>query len=300
MKERISSAIVMLILISLLGSCALPSAESEGRYALYYLSEPALSAGGDAVGKDWYSEPLPEDTVQAAEQLFSRYLAGPESEALKSPLPAGVQLLGAEISGPHLYLDVSGPYGLLSGVDLTLADYCVTMTMCQIPTVSVVSITVNGQRIDYRATEDLRTRDVLLSEKEDLIATVHAKLYFLSQENGGLSAEVREIPVYEGETRAVAVLSALLRGPENGKLRTAFPEEFTFSSVRTDGDICYVNLDSAQVNLFNGDGEETALRSAADSLCSLSSVLEVRFLVDGEAAERYGAADISRPYTSEE
>ena len=41
---------------------------------------------------------------------------------------------------------------------------------------------------------------------------------------------------------------------------------------------------------------DTALEALARSLCSLESVGEACFLVDGEFASRYGSTDISEPY----
>ena len=41
-----------------------------------------------------------------------------------------------------------------------------------------------------------------------------------------------------------------------------------------------------------------ALRALAESLLSLRSVEEVRYLVDGEFASAYGAAPVLEPYTA--
>ena len=42
----------------------------------------------------------------------------------------------------------------------------------------------------------------------------------------------------------------------------------------------------------------TALRALARALCSLDSVEETRYLVDGEFADYYGSVNVSRPYTN--
>ena len=39
-----------------------------------------------------------------------------------------------------------------------------------------------------------------------------------------------------------------------------------------------------------------ALRALAKALCSLESVGEVRYLVDGEFADSYGSVNVARPY----
>lgn len=46
--------------------------------------------------------------------------------------------------------------------------------------------------------------------------------------------------------------------------------------------MCYVNLSSAQLEGLDDATLETALEALRNSLCSLESVGETRFLVDGE------------------
>ena len=47
-----------------------------------------------------------------------------------------------EIRGSHAKVDLSAAYRSLSGIDLTLADYCVTLTLTQISAIRSVSIPV--------------------------------------------------------------------------------------------------------------------------------------------------------------
>ena len=90
---------------------------------------------------------------------------------------------------------------------------------------------------------------------------------------------------------------ALELGPENRSLRLVQPEEFQVKSVWLEEDVCYVNLSSSQLETLP---EETdmpmILQALALSLCSLDTVSEVRFLVDGDFAAEYGGASIADPY----
>ncbi|MGM9662944.1 MAG: GerMN domain-containing protein [Oscillospiraceae bacterium] len=290
----------LLLLLLLLGAvaavaCAGREAGEQGQYALYYLAADPKALGGDAVRAEYCDLALSEEPQTAAQQLLERYWAGPQREDLMSPLPDGLQLLEAELSGGRLRLDVSSSYGMLSGVELTLADSCLTLTLTQLPGVYSVAVTVNGKPLEYRAVQELQARDVLLSTAEDLVATLEARLWFIDTATGELAEESRKIPVYEGKTRAESVLDALVEGPEGDKLRSAFPEGYAFLSVRVEEESCYVNLSSQALTLLEG-GEAAALEAAARSLCSLSTVSSVRYLVDGETADRYGAARIDEPY----
>jgi hypothetical protein len=59
-----------------------------------------------------------------------------------------------------------------------------------------------------------------------------------------------------------------------------------------------VNLSSHLAELLAEDVQiDVTLQALAGSLCSLDSVVEVRFLVDGEYADYYGTAYIAKAYT---
>ena len=58
-------------------------------------------------------------------------------------------------------------------------------------------------------------------------------LYFLSG-SGTLAGEKRTLSLYEGQTLAESLASALLEGPENRELSRVIPEGFSFNYVRVD------------------------------------------------------------------
>ena len=240
------------------------------------LLDLAASSGGDVFRTETVELEEGLDTQEAVEALLEGLLEGPQNELLRGTLPASTTLLSAKVEGSRALVDFSAAYSTLSGVRLTMADYAVTLTLTQLPEITSVKITVQGQ---------------------ELVGTVEAVLYFLNEE-GGLTEERRTLDLYEGDTQAAAVIRALEGAPETKGLITALPEGFRVRSVWQEEDTCYVNLSSA---LLGGLAEDlplgTALDSLSRSLCSLDAVSEVRFLVDGEFEERYGSADVSEPYT---
>lgn len=272
--------------------------ESDGDYALYFLADPEYARGNDAVEAEYCDLTLPEDTAAAARMVLERYWAGPQRSGLKTPLPVGLQLQAVEFSGGRLKIDVSSPYRTLSGIELTLADSCLTMTLAQLDGVYAVTVTVNGRPLEYRGEQEMRLRDVLLSSQEELVGTVAATLWFVD-ESGMLAHELRQIPVYEGKTRAESVVDALLGGPESGGLQVLIPAEYEYNSLRVEDGICQVNLSAEQLPILAGQ-EELALQALAKSLCSLDTIDAVRYLVDGESAHRYGTAVIENSFTAEE
>ena len=153
-------------------------------------------------------------------------------------------------------------------------------------------ITVAGRELDYRSRQVFLARDILTVPKEDVVGTVDASLYFVNGD-GALTAEARTLNLYEGDTQVSAVVRALENGPETKGLSAVLPEGFKVRKVWLEEEICYVSLSSA---LLEGQPEPETLSQAVlaleQSLLSLESVEEVRFLVDGELADTYGPIDL--------
>lgn len=289
---------LLLCAAALLSGCARGGESQQGTaYSLYFLEADLESVpGGDALRAETVY--LEEDlgTTALAEALVERLLEGPSDATLENPIPAGTSLLSLELNGAYAKVDLSSNYRSLSGVALTLADYAITLTLTQLPQIAIVSITVRGQDLAYRDTQTFTARDVLLSSNEDVIGTVPATLYFLDEE-GRLTPEERTLDLYEGDTQVSAVARALELGPENQSLRLVQPEEFQVKSVWLEEDVCYVNLSSSQLETLPEERDmPMILQALALSLCSLDTVSEVRFLVDGDFAAEYGGASIADPY----
>ena len=123
----------------------------ENGYELYFLSDPNSAGGGDAIRAQEKRLVLDgametEDCVRA---LMEALLAGPDEPSLSSPIPEGTALKSLKVSGRRAQIDLSAQYARLTGIDLSLADYCITLTLTQLPDVARVRITVAGSDLDY-------------------------------------------------------------------------------------------------------------------------------------------------------
>ena len=296
MRRRLSLTAALVLLLSLLCACAAQHAQEmdENGYELYFLSDPNSAGGGDAIRAQEKRLVLDgametEDCVRA---LLEALLAGPDEPLLSSPIPGGTALKSLKVSGRRAQIDLSAQYARLTGIDLSLADYCITLTLTQLPDVARVRITVAGRDLDYRSRQVFLARDILTVPKEDVVGTVDASLYFVNGD-GALTAEARTLNLYEGDTQVSAVVRALENGPETKGLSAVLPEGFKVRKVWLEEEICYVSLSSA---LLEGQPEPETLSQAVlaleQSLLSLESVEEVRFLVDGELADTYGPIDL--------
>jgi germination protein M len=295
--KRCAVLLLAVLLLAVLGYAWYDAAaEEDGGYLLYFQERNLENAsGGGALRTETVQ--LPEaGTHEMAELLLEDLLAGPRDETLKSTIPAGTTLLSLNMEGSWAVVDLSAPYGTLSGISLTLADQAVTLTLTQLPGISAVKITVRGQELAYRDRQVLTARSVLLAPEGDVVGTVSVSLYFLDEDDNW-AVEDRELELYEGDTQVSAVIQAMENGPESKDLTSPLPDGFRVKSVWLEEDRCYVNLSSGLLEtLPENTGLSTALRSLAKSLCSLESVNEVRFLVDGESAQSYGGVSVAQPY----
>ena len=296
--KRWMGLLCSLILLASLSGCGIAQyhSEDENCLHLYYPTVLALSQGGDAIDSvDIAWESLPQDDRQEqAEAVLALLMGGCEKDDFTSPVPAGTSLLKCTITGRTVWVDFSASYGQLSGMDLTMADYCVALSLTQIPGIYAVRITVAGQELAYRDTNLFLAGDVLLTSTEDVVRTLAAQLYFLGEENV-LVPEDRLLTLYEGESRVGVVVNALLSGPETEILRPLLPEGFAVLSVRLDEGVCYLNLPSENLALMPETAMEQRqiLWGMVRSLCSVEDVDAVQILIDGEYRDSFGKLDIS-------
>lgn len=283
--------------------CAAPNAKSDAPdvYELYFLRANLKEAAGDGALQSFDSGVSVidgADPLETANALLLALLRGPDGDSCVNPIPKGTALNSVTLKGSRASVDFSAPYSSLSGVALTLADYAVTLTLTQIPEISMVRITVNGQTLDYRDRQSFTARDALLVPDGDVVGTVTASLYF-PDASGELVAEERTLNLYEGDTQAEAVVEAVEAGPDNRELSAAFPDGFPVRSAWQEDAICFVNLSSALLETLPETANLSLSLAALDrSLRSLDSVREVRYLVDGEFLDRYGGVSLIEPYAA--
>ena len=145
--------------LAALAACAPAPGESGEGLSLYFASTE--DAGAALVPVEYTGAEDP-----GVRQLMSALLAGPEEPGLTSAVPSWVTLRGYQLEDGVLTLDLSENYGGLSGVDLTLADYAITLTLSQLPGVEGVRITADGEPLSYRSHQILTSEEALLWAEE--------------------------------------------------------------------------------------------------------------------------------------
>ena len=302
MKKKLLLLLLCVVLAILLACNMMPDKEDERDTLSLYcpVAEAELEGGGDAIRTirvDW--EEMRGQSVQTqAEEVLRLLMGGCQDKDFRMPMPFGTRLQLCQITGSTVWVDFSSAYGQMSGMKLTTADYCVALSLVQIPGVYTVRITVNGRELAYRERNYFRADDVLVTSPEDVVRNVAVQLYFLNGAN--LTAEERILTIYEGESQAEAVIEALLAGPESEELQQLLPEDFSVLSTRVEEGVCYLNLSSDNLGIMPASAgvQRLIITSMVRSLCSIRDVKEVQILVDGERQPTFGQVNISQPLTA--
>ncbi len=294
--KRVLPTIFCVLLAVLLGvGLVRGRRENPDALRIYCPAATSETRGGDAlttVRVDW-SEMRPMEIETQVEKALHLLLGECDAPGFRRAIPAGTKLLSSRLVGSTVQVDFSTPYRQLSGMDLTIADYCVALTLVQIPGVYTVRITVDGEDLAYRDSNVFRGEDVLFTSEEDVVRNLPATLYFPGAE--GLVAEERMLTVYEGESSAGAVMEALQIGPKTEGLRPLLPEGFQLLTVKVEDGVCHLNLSSEVKKLLPSDEEEQRLlvQGITDSLYSVKGIRQVQILMDGELQHSLGMIDVS-------
>ena len=287
---------VFLLAGVLLALCACRPAEEEtppeNSRLLYFLVPEDDGQGGDRLQGSYELLGLPEEAplLEEACAVVERLLRGPADGELESPIPLhlNVNLVKLEIRDRRAYVDFSSEFRQLNGVELVLADYCLTLSLTGLEGISAVSVTAGGRSVAQQPKQIFYERDVLLSTMDDVLQTVEVTLYFLNNE--GIL-----------QTLAENLIAALLEGPQNRELSRAAPEDFQVNFVKVENGICTLNVSASSIAALPDDerAQQMVLWSIADSLYSIEAVEGLRILADGEELQYFKSVPVesvaSRP-----
>lgn len=290
MRTRLAALLLALVLLP--AACAVRP-ETGGLRLCFPTDPDALRPSAQALS--W--EDLPPGLGSDVETLVNALLSGPEQDGLAHPFPAGTSLLSWELDGGLLRLDLSAPYGELTGVALTLTDYCLTLTLCQLDQVERVSITVDGSELPQRTRQILTPEDAIFTGAEEEPRQITAVLYFPRALGKGLGFEPRELTLTEDDDLYLTIAQNLMAGPQDPDLHTLLPEGTQLLGATLDDGICYINFSANFLTAAPPSQAEQnlLLYSIIDTMGNLSAVTAVQLLVEGERLPEFGGQETSLP-----
>ena len=141
--------------------CAHTPAQEQGDYVLYFAVDGSRRHGSALAAQPYDGEsPGPGDLLEAL-------LDGPTQEGLVSPFPRGVSLNRWEREEGTVTVTLSEQYSGLTDISLTLADYSIVLTLCQLEGVESVEIVSAGHSANYRSHQTLTPEEAELTAPEE-------------------------------------------------------------------------------------------------------------------------------------
>lgn len=264
---------LLLAVALLLCSCE-TQAEEEQLPLIYYVvsgsGQVTLSA---LAGEPWTQAP----ETPGVEQYVDRMLEGPADAGLYTVFPEQLRLLSWEEDRGLLTLDFSEEYSELTGITLTLANACLTLTLTQLDGVEEVQVTVMGKALPEGG-EPLSPEDLLLTGQTPDPVTLGFQIYFPLTDGSGLGTEYRQAEL-SGTALADqvdAVVRLLSRGPRHTQTMTnpfeGLEQQLECEMVE---DVCLLSLTQGWTQVLTESPQ--ALPALVNSLCELEGVRCVAF-----------------------
>ena len=250
--------------------------------------------------KDIYSK--------VSELLYQMFDADYTDDHMYSAKPDSVTVNDYVINSDGvLTVDFSDEYLMLSNVQEIILRSAIVLTVIQVEGISGVSITVNGKPIRYTSGQEIGTMtaddfvNILLNENGMLKQETDVILYFANADGTALIPVTSHLEISNNNASIEEyILGQILAGPETGNgVYPTISSSVELINVVTSDKVCYVNFGQSFLDQdLQPVSDEIMIYSIVNSLCRLSYVNSVQFLVDGETVSAlHTVTDISTPFS---
>lgn len=246
-----------------------------------------------------------ENLLEMLYNAVEKMETAPKNESLTSAIPEGLTILGIELGDEIAKVNLSSNYNELKTGDEMLFRAAIVWTFTDFYFVDEVELLVDGTPLTKSNGEELGPmgRDDLIIdaqiEAEPTSSTRVITLFFADETAENLIPEERRIEVNANQPIEKYIMEQLILGPkETGSVATV-PHETKIRSIQTMDGICYVDLSQEFASKHNGGstGEYFTIYSIVNSLCELSEVEKVQFLIEGEKQDEFkGHMEFSQPF----
>lgn len=161
MKKTLCLILAMLLLLPMLG-CTEPEPEIREPVKFYFrqTSYDYTDPGGV----------ISSETVDAYgfrqdyEYLLNQYLKGPTDPALSRVVPKTVDMISLHIKEDEAHLVLSDFFAILTGMDLTIACACLTLTVCEMTGVKKLTVSTPNALLDGSRSITMRATDITVQD----------------------------------------------------------------------------------------------------------------------------------------
>lgn len=146
-----------LLLLALALLCASGCRQGVGEYPVYRVVDSAYRDSGELLRAETLIVST-EDGPELIDALIAALNSPPGDAVLSNPLPEGAEILSYSLEGGLLTVEAGEAYAELEGLEKTLCDGCLALTLCAVDGVSSVAVEVAGEPV----TPPLSPEDLLL------------------------------------------------------------------------------------------------------------------------------------------
>jgi len=290
-----SYGVLLALICLLLVACGQEETGGENIYQVYYVSNQETKV-------EMHLHEVEADTPQGQlEELVRCLSTNPDKLEYKAPFDMGFQVLNVKLEDEKLQIDVDAAYKELPVTTEVLVRAAVVRTLTQLPQVSLVMMTVEGNQLydNNGSTVGWMSADQFIDNDGNEINTyelARVRLYFAGESGTNLIAAYREKHYSTSTSRERFVVEELIAGP-SGQIEGLYPSvnpNTKIISVTTQDGICYVNLDENFLTVVNNVSTDISIYSIVNSLSELSNINKVQILVNGEVPSSFSSSTYER------
>ena len=285
------------------GSGSSDIADTENVYYIYYSNADA----SDITYREYTGITASYTRYETISALFYQMFdAADDYEDYYSAKPDSVEILDSVIDEEGiLTIDFSSGYNSLTNVQEIILRSAVVLTIIQVDGIEAIVFTVEGEPAVNASGQEigpmtadtfvsvLVTEDGMLAQEKDLV------IYFTDEDGTVL------VPVtihFSSSSNNISmeeyILQNLISGPaeDMSGVYATLSDTVEVLSVTTTDHICYVNFSNSFLEQAQTVSDEIMIYSIVNSLCRLTYVSGVQFLVEGESSVTlHSVTDLSQP-----
>ena len=221
-------------------------------------------------------EKLVEELLSAMEGTFNR-------NDYQSVFPEGLTAAVSTLKDGRLTIDFNDAYKQMDDTKEVLLRAAVVQTMTQITDVREVVFTVAGEAVG-----PMHASSFINSEGDSINAYQYEALplYFGSRNGTSLTKQMRNVHYASDDSLEKLVVEQLIAGPAGSKLTAIVPSDTVVREIRTEGDLCTVNLSSEFNQAVAGSSvtPEVTVYAIVNSICeSCEDITKVQIQVEGSS-----------------
>lgn len=296
-RYKLAAAFLALVLLAGCTAAITQRPQYVNPINFYYCRSEAVY-GSETGAIDYETAELGRNDV-TVEEILALYFRGPISAGLRSPFPEELACTRAELDGGVLTVYLNEDYGALSGVELSLASACLTMTLTQIAFVDSVCVQTPGALLSAQSGQVFTPEQFVLFDASAYNPERTITLYYCAKGDALLHAEPRTVSYTSSDQLPQLAMQALLDGPQDYGLVSAIPAHTQLIDITVSDGVCMLVLSEAFADCDTSAGTAAqAVRQITATLCAFDGIESVHIsLLDGSGLNHL---DLSRSFSPED